>query len=130
MTTPKDACAIPAGGTQQPPAALSMSLMMLATLALAIAPESASGRLRSMLRGMVLRWEGKRGRTSHAPNARTLDGPAPLIGRVSMDQCSIDLTDMPSVDRGDEVILPVRRVNTSPAIPRIYVRAVQAPEQP
>ena len=31
--------------------------------------------------------------------------PAPLAGRVSMDQISIDVTDVPGVRRGDEVVL-------------------------
>ena len=31
--------------------------------------------------------------------------PAPLVGRVSMDQISIDVTDVDGVRRGDEVVL-------------------------
>ncbi len=31
--------------------------------------------------------------------------PAPLAGRVSMDQISVDVTDVPGVRRGDEVVL-------------------------
>ena len=31
--------------------------------------------------------------------------PAPLVGRVSMDQISIDVTDVPGARRGDEVVL-------------------------
>ena len=31
--------------------------------------------------------------------------PAPVVGRVSMDQVSIDVTDVPGVRRGDEVVL-------------------------
>jgi len=33
----------------------------------------------------------------------TADGPAPLVGRVCMDACMIDLTDLPNVGEGDEV---------------------------
>jgi alanine racemase len=30
---------------------------------------------------------------------------APLVGRVSMDQAIIDITDIPSVEPGDEVVI-------------------------
>lgn len=30
---------------------------------------------------------------------------APLVGRVSMDQCAVDVTDIPGVRQGDEVVL-------------------------
>lgn len=33
----------------------------------------------------------------------TADGPAPQRGRICMDMCMIDLTDLPNVDVGDEV---------------------------
>jgi alanine racemase len=46
---------------------------------------------------------------------------APVVGRVAMQMCSIDVTGMPLVDVGDEVIIPSRRVTTSPALPRVYV---------
>ncbi len=36
---------------------------------------------------------------------------APLVGRVSMDQISIDVTDVPGVRRGDEVVLLGRQGN-------------------
>src|SRR5262249_28898555 len=35
----------------------------------------------------------------------TAAGDAPVIGRISMDQLTIDLTDRPSVGVGDEVVL-------------------------
>ena len=46
---------------------------------------------------------------------------APVIGRVSMQMCCVDVTDMPGVELGDEVIVPSRRVTTSSRIPRVYV---------
>jgi alanine racemase len=33
----------------------------------------------------------------------TADGPAPQRGRICMDMCMIDLTDLPNVKEGDEV---------------------------
>jgi alanine racemase len=44
---------------------------------------------------------------------------APLIGRVSMDQCCLDVTDVPGVEVGDTVVLPCRRTLASSRIPRI-----------
>ena len=45
----------------------------------------------------------------------------PVIGRVSMQMCSVDVTDIPGVELGDEVIVPARRVMTSSRIPRVYI---------
>jgi len=46
---------------------------------------------------------------------------APVIGRISMQMCSIDVTDIPDVQVGDEVIIPSRRVTTSSRVPRVFV---------
>ena len=46
---------------------------------------------------------------------------APVIGRVSMQMCSVDVTDIPGIEIGEEVIVPSRRVTTSSRIPRVYV---------
>jgi len=46
---------------------------------------------------------------------------APLIGRIAMQMCAIDVTDIPEARIGDEVILPSRRIATPPHIPRIYL---------
>jgi len=43
----------------------------------------------------------------------TAAGDAPVIGRISMDQLTIDLTDRPSVGVGDEVVL----IDPDPARP-------------
>lgn len=51
----------------------------------------------------------------------TPEGDAPVIGRVSMDQLSIDLTDHPSVGVGDEVVL----IDPDPARPN-SVEAIAA----
>jgi alanine racemase len=45
----------------------------------------------------------------------------PVIGRVSMQITSIDVTSIPDVRVGDEVIVPTRRVTTSSRLPRVYV---------
>jgi alanine racemase len=38
-----------------------------------------------------------------------------------MDHCAVDVTDLPEVLAGDEVVVPVRRVTVNPNIPRITV---------
>lgn len=35
----------------------------------------------------------------------TKDGPAPICGRVCMDMCMVDLTDLPNITTGDEVVV-------------------------
>jgi len=44
---------------------------------------------------------------------------APIIGRVAMDQCAIDVTDIEEAQVGSEVVVPVRRLSVSPQIPRV-----------
>ncbi len=45
---------------------------------------------------------------------------APIIGRVAMDQCCVDVTDISEAHVGTEVVIPTRRVTVSPAVPRCY----------
>lgn len=45
---------------------------------------------------------------------------APVVGRIAMQMCSVDVTDIPGASIGDEVIVPARRVTTNPLIPRLY----------
>ena len=42
---------------------------------------------------------------SNRYSVQTSDGPAPIRGRICMDMCMIDLTDLPNVGQGDEVEL-------------------------
>ncbi len=75
-----------------------------------------AGRPLRMLRRMLGRLV-KRG----GPACPTVRGvQAPIVGRISMTQCSLDVTDVPGVTVGDEVVLPVRRVTVSARVPRIY----------
>lgn len=46
---------------------------------------------------------------------------APVIGRISMQMCSVDVTDLGDVKTGDEVLVPARRTTTSARIPRIFI---------
>lgn len=45
---------------------------------------------------------------------------APFVGRVAMQMCCIDVSHIPNVEVGDEVLLRARFTLTNPRIPRIY----------
>ncbi len=45
---------------------------------------------------------------------------APVIGRVSMQICCADVTDIPDVKVGDVVTVPARRITASARLPRVY----------
>ena len=47
---------------------------------------------------------------------------APLIGRIAMQQCSIDVTHLPQVEAGDAATLSMRRISAGAHLPRVYVR--------
>ncbi len=52
-----------------------------------------------------------------------IDGQgAPIIGRIGMDQCAVDVTDLPDIEVGQVVVVPTRRTVISPEVPRIYVK--------
>lgn len=83
---------------------------------LTMAPESVIRRQMSLLRRFV-------GRIRREPGfSVTIRGKkAPVVGRIAMQMCSVDVTDVPGVEIGDEVTVPARRIATSPRIPRIYI---------
>lgn len=45
---------------------------------------------------------------------------APVVGRVGMQLCSVDVTEILEAAVGDEVILPVRRIASSAALSRVF----------
>ncbi len=45
---------------------------------------------------------------------------APLVGRIAMQICTADVTDVPGVQMGDIVTLPARRITTGARLPRLY----------
>jgi len=56
------------------------------------------------------------------PSVVLIDGQeAPIIGRIGMDQCAVDVTDLPDIEVGQTVVVPTRRTVVSPELPRIYV---------
>lgn len=48
---------------------------------------------------------------------------APVLGRVSMQLTTVDLTHIPDAQPGDEALIPALRLATSPMIPRFYLEA-------
>ena len=79
-------------------------------------PQSLAQRAHP-LRAVAGRMLGQTG----SPHVIIKGKQAPVIGRVSMQMCSVDVTDIPGVEIGEEVIVPTRRVTTSSWIPRVYI---------
>ena len=46
---------------------------------------------------------------------------APIIGRIGMDQCAVDVTEVLQAQVGTVVTIPTRRTAISPDIPRTYI---------
>ena len=53
---------------------------------------------------------------------------ASVVGRVAMQTCVIDVTDIGGVTAGDTVTVPARRLMASARLPRVFVD--QFDEQP
>lgn len=79
---------------------------------LALIPESLARRRYARWRQLL--------RSSAGPYALIGEHKAPIIGRIAMDQCCVDVTDLPEVQVGTEVAIPTRRVSVSSAVPRHY----------
>ena len=77
-------------------------------------PESLARRASSPIQQLARRLLRRRGECVTVRGAK-----APVIGRVSMQMTSVDVTDIPGVQVGDEVIVPARRTTTSSRIPRV-----------
>lgn len=82
-----------------------------------LTPESVAQRAYSPLRLAAGRVLG----STKGPAVTIRGHEAPVIGRVSMQMCSVDVTGVPGVQVGDEAIVPARRTTTSSRIPRVYV---------
>lgn len=92
------------------------------THGLGMAPQSVQGRWQSVAKAWVAKRDARRGRSTRAAMVTLDDAQAPLIGRISMDQCCLDVTDLEGIEVGAEVTLPVRRLAVDSAVPRMYVR--------
>jgi alanine racemase len=92
-----------------------------------VLPESLVRRPRAVLKGWLTGRAARRGLTTHCPLAHFEQAQLPVIGRISMDQCCLDITDWPAIEPGTEVSLPVRKATVSPTLPRRYVTDDQLP---
>ena len=67
-------------------------------------------------------WRGLKSLLRPAPVTVTVRGKhALVVGRVAMQTCIIDVTDIPGVSAGDAVTIPMRRLMASARLPRLYV---------
>ncbi|MGD9497189.1 MAG: alanine racemase [Armatimonadota bacterium] len=87
---------------------------------LSMVPLSVAARPASAIRSGLARIAGAWGRGGRLPTVRIGAHEAPIVGRIAMDHCTVDLTDLPKVGLGAQVILPARRTAVSPDIPRVY----------
>ena len=83
-------------------------------------PLSLAGRRSTFGKALLRRLGGGMGRPYHALTVSVLGHEAPIVGRIAMDHCMVDVTDVPEVGVGDRVIVPVRRATVNPDLPRIY----------
>ena len=88
---------------------------------LGVAPTSLMRNLKYVAAEYMRRAEAGRGRANRALCATLGDQAVPIVGRISMDQCCLDVTDV-EAQVGAEVTLPTRRVSTNPEIPRLAAR--------
>jgi alanine racemase len=79
---------------------------------LATTPDSLTRGLRGLARVLLP------GRNPLTVTVR--ERQAPVVGRVAMQLCSIDVTGIPGVEIGDPVRLPVRRLAADSSLPRVY----------
>ena len=68
----------------------------------------------------ALQWYGARGDDAFR-TVRLHGEKASIIGRIAMQQCSIDITHIPQAQIGDAVALTMRRLCAASHLPRVYV---------
>jgi len=57
------------------------------------------------------------------PPVVLIDGEeVPIIGRIGMDQCAVDVTDLPGAEVGQTVVVPTHCTLISPDVPRVYIQ--------
>ena len=60
-------------------------------------------------------------RGNDASRLVTINGQkAPIVGRIAMQTCAIDVSNIANCKTGDEVLLPMRRLAASALLPRVY----------
>jgi len=86
---------------------------------ISLLPESTLSLPAAAKRSLALAL-GRLGGTFRPNLARVGGALAPLVGRPSLNECTVDVTDIPSVNIGDEVVVPARMTTLNPTIPRVY----------
>jgi alanine racemase len=86
-----------------------------------ITPESTVSIATGVKRWLA-RWRGSRGGTFRPLLVRINEQQAPIVGRISLNECTVDLTNLvvPPVP-GAEVVVPARMTTLNPTIPRVYI---------
>lgn len=79
-----------------------------------VAPASVTSGWRG-LKSMAAGAFGK-----NAPTVTVRSAGAPVVGRVAMQMCTLDVTGIDGVETGDIVTVPTRRLTASSRIPRVY----------
>jgi len=87
---------------------------------LGMMPVSATSRGPACAKHVLSRWMAAWGRSWRGPVVRIGAAVAPVVGRISMDHCAVDVTDLPDARPGDRVVMSVRRLAVPPDVPRIY----------
>jgi len=66
-------------------------------------------------------WRGLKALLRPVQQSVTVRGrSAPILGRVAMQICTVDVTDIPNVAPGDIVTVPARRITASARLPHLY----------
>ena len=69
-------------------------------------------------------WRSLKNWLRPSPITVTIRGKrVPVVGRVAMQICTVDVTDLPGATVGDLVTLPARRITASARLPRVYEEA-------
>ena len=80
-----------------------------------VAPASANQGMRglkTLLRDLTGRGPGL--------SVKIRGAQAPVLGRVAMQICTVDVTDIPGICPGDVADVPARRITASARLPRVY----------
>lgn len=64
---------------------------------------------------------GKALRGPRVQSVSVAGGQASIVGRISMQMATVDVTHLPGVQVGDRVEVPCRRVTSNPKLPRVMV---------
>ncbi len=73
-------------------------------------------------------WRGLKILLRPVPITVTVRGKrAPVVGRVAMQTCVLDVTGIPGVTAGDIAIIPARRLMASARLPRVFVDRLDEP---